>query len=329
MAAIDKLNEVITLIDDPEQTKDDNVPNEVSSFSVENLQYNEIINKLSSILSSYSSEIDFKVNTDKNTITDGIVFISNYYCIFFEINVVKQDNNSSKIEFQRESGDDIAAAKFLGDIKSRFLDDKTTDSKEEKDSDKQENALIDLELNLNGLEEVKVNEKDKEMMMVHEALIKDQFLGDSNYNNENEENYLYNKLIEKKVINANEITDHKILCQKLMNKNLLLHKDIAIIRASLLILKQFVDVYTDLFLNDDKVLLFGLLNELFKTQKYGLIKKYAIELLAELAKIKDKDWKLDDVLKGELNKLIKEFDEESKNSKYYQVDMFKIIYEKL
>merc|ERR1719229_209101 len=94
---------------------------------------------------------------------------------------------SDDIDF--EIGDAIASAKFLGDIKSKLFG--SDDSKE-----KDETSFINLEL--------KINENNKEMMMIHKALISDEFVGDSL--EENAENYLYQKLIESKAISKKKNT---------------------------------------------------------------------------------------------------------------------------
>eukprot|EP01084_Bolivina_argentea_P125535 222409_1 len=284
--------------------------NEVSSFSVQNKSCGEVIQELSSVLSSYSDEIDFEVDTGKNEIKNGVVFINNYYSVFFTIWTATENDNTTRFEFRRQSGDALASAKFLGEIKAKFF------GKEEPKS------LIGLELNADDLE-LKTTESQKEMMMIHEALIDDDVVGDTL--EENAENYLYQKLVDNKAIDKQDAIDHKILCKTLINKSMLLHQDVAVVRASLLILKKFVGVYNELLVSKT---LFELLNEVLKTQRCALVKKYTVDLLSQLAG-SDEKWELDDGVKQSLNALIKGYEAKVKDSKFYDEDMFKKVYQKV
>ena len=98
--------------------------NEISSFPVDTLNCAETVSKLSTILSAYSSEIDFSVNMEKNTIENGCVFINNYYSVYFMIYVETDEaNKTTRFEFRRQSSDALASSKCLGDIKSQFFGD--------------------------------------------------------------------------------------------------------------------------------------------------------------------------------------------------------------
>jgi len=290
--------------------------NEISSHSVQNANCKEVVTKLSSILAQYSSEIDFCVDSENNSIKNGVVIINNFYSVFFMIYVFKEENaGNTRFEFRRQSGDALASAKFLGDIKSQFFGNNN--------KEKEENTLIGLELNANDLE-LKVSDEDKERMMIHEALIDDDFVGDNL--EEDAENYLYQKLVERKAIDAKNVIDHKILCQTLMDKSMLLHDDIAVVRASLLILKKFVSVYTELLLENDK--LFALCSKVLKNQKFGLVKHFAVQLLAELAAT-DKKWKLEDGVRQNLKQEMKQFVDTNKDKKYYDQNMVDAVNKKL
>eukprot|EP01083_Nonionella_stella_P194977 718635_1 len=209
--------------------------NEVSSFKVSNMNESQIITKLNTILNDYNGDIDFEIDNNKNEIKNGVVFINNYYSVFFTFWTAKENDNA-RFEFRRCSGDALASAKFLGDIKGKFFG--SDDSKEAEAS-----SLINLELNVDGMAELKVDDQNKEMMMIHEALIDDEYVGDSL--EENAENYLYQKLIENQAISKENTIDHKILCKTLMTKSLLLHRDIAVQRASLIILNKFTNIYKE------------------------------------------------------------------------------------
>lgn len=135
--------------------------NEISSFSVDNLNCAETVSKLSTIFSTYSKEIDFSVNEQKNTIEDGCVFINNYYSVHFMVYVERDEANKvTRFEFRRQSGDALASAKFLGDIKTQFF------GKSDDDDEKEDTSLIGLELNADDMD-MKVSDENKEMMMIH------------------------------------------------------------------------------------------------------------------------------------------------------------------
>eukprot|EP00483_Globobulimina_turgida_P010462 UN10483 len=96
--------------------------NEISSFAApKNMNATQVITKLNGILSSYSDEIDFESDFKDNEIKNGVVFINNYYSVFFTIWTCKDADGSTRFEFRRQSGDALASAKFLGDIKGSFF----------------------------------------------------------------------------------------------------------------------------------------------------------------------------------------------------------------
>eukprot|EP01084_Bolivina_argentea_P018675 34741_1 len=198
---------------------DAEIYNEITSHSVKGQDVKQVLSGLSSVLSNYSNNIDFEVDSEKNMIKNGVVFMSNYYAVQFMIYVVAENVNDriSVFEFRRNCGDALASAKFLGDIKTKFFgaaddkknddDDDSDDNKEKEKEKEEESTLISLDLNVNDLE-LKLDDNEKERMMIHEALISDDYVGDVD---ENTENYLYTKLAENKVISQN-IVDHKKLC---------------------------------------------------------------------------------------------------------------------
>jgi hypothetical protein len=297
--------------------------NDISSFAApKNMNESQVITKLNGILSSYNDEIDFESDFKDNEIKNGVVFVNNYYSVFFTIWTCKDADGSTRFEFRRQSGDALASAKFLGDIKSSFFGGGQDADEKEADS------LINLELNVSDMAELKVNEADKEMMMIHEALIDDEFVGDSL--EENAENYLFQKLIENKAINNDKNKlDHKILCKTLMNKSLLLHRDISVTRASLLILSKFVNIYNGLFMNNLTELM-DLLNKCLKQNRCKIVKRYVVNLLCEIAVSMKKDkWDLSNDLKRSLTKEIKDFEKQNESNKKCPDAVFDNIYKKL
>eukprot|EP00488_Nonionellina_sp_1-RS-2012_P004428 TRINITY_DN997_c0_g1_i1.p1 TRINITY_DN997_c0_g1~~TRINITY_DN997_c0_g1_i1.p1 ORF type:complete len:165 (-),score=69.47 TRINITY_DN997_c0_g1_i1:416-910(-) len=162
------------------------------------------------------------------------------------------------------------------------------------------------------------------MMMIHEALISDEIVGNSL--EEDAENYLYQKLVENKAIDSKDAIDHKILCKTLINKEMLLHRDICVVRASLLILNKFAiaGTYNELLLSKT---LFSLMNDVMKNQRCALVKKYVVQLLADLAA--DNKWELDEALRDNLSAAIKGYQDKAKNAKDYDAESFKRVYGKL
>lgn len=291
--------------------------NEISSFSVDKLNCAETVSKLSSIFSAYSKEIDFGVNEQTNTIEDGCVFINNYYSVHFMVFVERDEANKvTRFEFRRQSGDALASAKFLGDIKAQFFG-KSDDEKEDK-------SLIGLELNADDMD-MKVSDENKEMMMIHEALIADDFVG--NDLDENAENYLYGQLVKSGAVNKQkDAVDAKVTCATLITKNVLLHDDVAVVRAALLILKKMANDKDDFGLagNED---LFALLSQVMLKQD-GLVQQYAVLLMSALAQ-SEKEWKMNDKVKVDLNKSLKEYQTLFSNKKYFDEKLVDTVMKKL
>merc|ERR1712228_790953 len=256
--------------------------NEISSYSVDKLNCAETVSKLSTILGAYSQEIDFSVDLEANKIENGCVFINNYYSVFFAIYVEKDEANKvTRFEFRRQSGDALASSKFLGDVKTLFFG--------KSDDQKEENTLIGLELNAND------------------------FVG--NDLDENAENYLYGQLVKNKAVNKTEdAIDHKILRKTLIEKGVLLHDDIAVVRASLLILKKMANSKEEFGLTSNAAL-FALLSQIMMKQR-GLIQQYVVDLLSTLAQ-SEKEWKLEDSDKVSLSKSLKEYQTRFSNKKYF------------
>merc|ERR550525_393946 len=80
-----------------------------------------------------------------------------------------------------------------------------------------------------------LSEDQKEMMMIHEALIGDE-LGDLD---EAAENYLTSKLVQMGAISKDNTVDSKLLVKALMDESVMTHKDVAVQRAALIILTKF------------------------------------------------------------------------------------------
>merc|ERR1712048_157026 len=211
------------------------------------------------------------------------------------------------------SGDGLASAKFLGDVKSLFFG-----------GDDNENSLISLDLKADDLE-MKVNKDQQEKMMIHEALISDDFVG--NDLDENAENYLYGQLVKSGAVNKqNDAVDAKVTCATLITKDVLLHEDVSVVRAALLILKKMVNDKTDFGLASNDAL-FALLSQVMLKQG-GLVQQYAVLLMNALAQ-SEKEWKMDDKVKMELNKSLKEYQTVFSNKKYFDEKLVDTVMKKL
>lgn len=310
--------------------------NDISSRLVQGMDCATALDQLSSALSAYSQEIEFQVDsTTANApeITDGVVFVDNYYAIHFKVYIFPDDETDGvRIEFRRNSGNALVAAKFLGEINSAFnlssrakrgstgnlfvdavvaateqaVRDSLSHSSMSRDiemANADPNTMIALDTNFDGME-LKMNEEQEERMMIHEALIADDVVGDLD---ESAENYLFGKLVENKAISG-DIVDHDKLCEALMQRDTILHRDVAVVRASFLVLNNLVATHSNMMM-DAKFL--GVVNEAMKAAHYGLIRKYAAYFLSTLAAAKG-DWDLDSTKKASLKEQVERVEAELK-----------------
>jgi len=310
--------------------------NEVSTRLVKGIDCQTALNQLSTVLSAYSQEIEFhkdpidssKLNAPAE-IKDGLVFVDNYYGIHFKFYIFPDpETDGVRLEFRRNSGDALAAAKFLGEINTAFNlsthtkrgstgnllkdaviaathqavreslsqsslshDIEVANGSSAEPMEQDGNTMIALDTNFDGME-LKMSEEQAERMMIHEALIADDVVGDLD---ESAENYLFSKLVENGAISKN-IVDHDMLCGALMQPQTLLHKDVAVIRASLLVLRNLVATHFKLMMNGK---LLKLVDEVMQSAQYGLTKKYAAYFLSALATVEG-DWDLDGKVKESL-----------------------------
>lgn len=306
--------------------------NDISSRLVKGMDCDTALKHMTKVLTAYSQEIEFQTDSAKETgpeITDGIVFVDNYYAIHFKVYIFNDaDGEGTRIEFRRNSGNALAASKFLGEINSAFsllardakrestgnlFVDAVVAATEQAVRDslsksslsdvidaangQEKDTMIALDTNFDGME-LKMNEEQQEMMMIHEALISDEVVGDLD---ESAENYLLSKLLEAKALSKDQV-DHNKLAEALMTKETLLHRDVAVVRASFLVLERLVATHSKSMANDQFMAIVG---EAMRTAQYGLIKTFALNFLRTLAKATTKeDWSLDSKTKASLKKEI-------------------------
>eukprot|EP01084_Bolivina_argentea_P197168 337921_1 len=297
--------EIITLILDAPMYGSSDTFNELLSFVVPNINEQQAMNKLNDLLLSYWDEIDFELDLSNNQITNGIVFINNCHCIYFSIHVCRNSDNSIIIEFIRPSGDALSSAKFFGDIKSKFIGDVRSEcliNLSNVDTLYPEKCMLFINGYIRCMQQFlpteiirmcfdyyfvpfamePLNENvEMEPNQGMTALICDESITD--LLNENVDNYLYRKVIENKAINLSnrkEVLDYKKLCIILMHKSSILHSDISVVRASLLILNKFVNVYYELFQNNKQLI--STLNHVLQNNKCKIIKRHVAKLLSEI-----------------------------------------------
>jgi len=203
--------------------------NDISTVEAANMSCKEAMAKMQSVLGAYKGEMDFSVNEETMEIHDGLVFIDGFYAVHFKIyTFTDKKTNTTRWEFRRLQGTAMASGKFLGQIKAAFFA-KDADDKEEA------TAMEALPLNTDDMK-MELSDDQKEMMMIHEALLCDEVGVELD---EDAENYLATKLVAVGAISKDAPADHKLLVKALMDESVMLHKDVAVQRAALMILAKF------------------------------------------------------------------------------------------
>jgi len=189
----------------------------------------ETLQKLNTAITAQSDACTFALDADKLAIADGQVFVGSFFVVNFRADVTAaEDGKGSKISFFRDSGDDLAAAKFLGDVKAAVLGEAGA------------NSLIDLSASVADMD-VKMQEQDEaaqEKMEVMDALNADDSvaveMGGAS------EQYLTQKLLEAQALTKDNTLDKAKLAEALLEADVLGHKDVAVVRAASLILANLV-----------------------------------------------------------------------------------------
>lgn len=144
---------------------------------------------------------------------------------------------------------------------------------------------------------------------------------------ENAENYLYGQLVKSGAVNKqNDAVDAKVTCATLITKEVLLHDDVAVVRAALLILKKMANDKADFGLASNDAL-FALLSQVMLKQG-GLAQQYAVLLMDTLAQ-SEKEWKMDDKVKVDLKKSLKKYQSLFSNKKYFDEKLVDTVMKKL
>jgi len=310
--------------------------NELSTKLVLGMDSKAVLEALSTALHSYSQEIEFSVNWESMEITNGVVIVNNYHAVHFKVYLVdaaQADGDGVRVEFRRNSGNALAAASFLGEINGALdavavpkrpstgnlfvdavvaatveavrdsmsnhsLDAVATETEADGADEAAADSAIALDTDFDGLE-LKMNEEQKEQMMVHEALIADanksvdvlnadESVGDIPWN---AEKYLLRKLEQQGAI-SNEEVDHDALFRTLMAPQTLCHRDITVVRAAFLVLRNLVQTHSEKMARGESL---AVVLAAMEGAEYRLSSKYAVYFLSALSAVKGQ-WALDESL---------------------------------
>mmetsp|Transcript_40740 Transcript_40740/g.35954 ORF Transcript_40740/g.35954 Transcript_40740/m.35954 type:complete len:575 (+) Transcript_40740:50-1774(+) len=242
-------------MDDIQQKQ--SIYNPWNSFSTE-FDCSQVMLKICEILSNYSQDIEYKVNSDQYKI-DGIIFMTDHNHVFFMISIYnkiqkfEQENNmnilnekigsKSQIEFVRKSGDSISFTRFCCDIKDIYFGDNGDngdDGGPHYQSTIQQNPLLtplkfintlpnNDELNNNQSEEEILNELDTFNMDLN---------ADNQYVADFMRMFCHSKL--GKAIQEKHILNHEKIINTLIQISLN-SMDICIVRGALIILISLIE----------------------------------------------------------------------------------------
>jgi len=206
--------------------------NDIATVAVPDMSCSEVMAKMQSVLAAYNGEIDYSANEEKMEIHDGLVFIDGFYAVHFKIyTFTDEQTKATRWEFRRLAGTAMASGKFLGQIKAAFG---------AKDADKGPNqeeatSMEALPIDVDDMK-MELSDEQKEMMMIHEALLSNEVGVELD---EEAENYLTSKMVEVGAISKDAAVDHKLLVKALVDEKVLTHQDVAVQRAAIMILSKF------------------------------------------------------------------------------------------
>lgn len=250
--------------------------NEIATVAVEGMSCKEVMARMQSVLASYRGELDFAADDEKMEINDGLVFIDGFYAVHFKIYTFTDElTKKTRWEFRRLQGTAMASGKFLGEIKAAFFAKDAVDGDD--GAQKEEaSAMEALPLNVDDMK-LELSDDQKEMMMIHEALLSNEVGVELD---EDAENYLTLKMVEVGAISKDSTVDNKLLVKALMADAVLNHADVAVKRAALLILAKFAKEM------GKEMVAAGLpkmLESMAKNAKFGSIAKRVEALSKQLA----------------------------------------------
>jgi len=273
--------------------------NEVTHTTVADASPQAVLSQLTTTIGAFSDATHTVVDAEGLSLS-GCAFVGDYHAVHFKIDVTA-DDEGTRFEFLRTSGSALAAAKFLGIVNQAFAKAAPREKRSSSGNllvDAVVNAVHDameeaaeqgslVALDTSGLDDLKMDDAAVEKMQVMDALHADDAMpvemdGLS-------EQYLTQKLIEGGAIAEDATVDHKRLIEVLLEENTLAHKDVAVVRASSLILAQLVKSNAAQIVTGDTFEALGA--ALGAPEKSPLARKYVVSLLSAMAQA-DGAWKV-------------------------------------
>mmetsp|Transcript_55421 Transcript_55421/g.92097 ORF Transcript_55421/g.92097 Transcript_55421/m.92097 type:complete len:424 (+) Transcript_55421:116-1387(+) len=323
--------------------------NDIQSYAVKGQTPEQVLSGLTAVLVNYSQDMDIRLDKSKNVI-EGVVFIENYYGVKFRINIWKQDD-LTRFELLRNSGDALATSKFLGDIKTKFF----IDTSEQNDANAAAAAapdtptagynMVSLSLDANSLdlkllfrqlskpaadlvdEKAAADEAEnisaKELDDVHEVL------SSNGQECVSELQFLHERLKENGAIGKNIVSHEQLV--KTIIAGAMKNQDVCVARGCLLILEQLCEDDKIVLLLVEQYALFENLVTLLR-HSYALIRNYSVRLLARLST--QNKWNIKKDNAQSIEQLVKEYQSEWQksllaNNGFLKASMFDDIYAKL
>merc|ERR1711971_88723 len=246
------------------------------AISVPDSTPKETLQKLNAAISAQSDACAFNVDDEKCAITDGQLFVNSFFVVNFRATIsADASGKGSSISFFRDSGDDLAAAKFLGDVKAAVLGEAAAQS------------LIALDTNVEEMD-VKMDGDDeaaKEKMAVMDALHADDEvaveMGGAT------EQYLTQKLLEAQALSKDNTIEKAKLVEALCESEVLAHSDVAVVRASTLILANLVEGFAKEIVSAETL---EVISGALSTANV-LARRFLVRLLSAMATAKSEcDW---------------------------------------
>jgi len=248
--------------------------NDICTVACPDMSCKEAMTQMQGVLGAYKGEMDFSTDEEKMELYDGLVFVDGFYAVHFKIYTFTDEaTKTTRWELRRLSGNAMAAAKFFAQVKNAFFK-KDAEDESSQSKDNEATALEALPLNADDMK-LELSQEQEERMMIHEALLSDEVGTEMD---EKAESYLTSKLAEVNAISKEAAVDHKLLVKALMDESVLLHKDVAVQRAALMILSKFAGE------QGKEMVAAGLpkmLEEVSKDAKYGSISK-RVEALSKM-----------------------------------------------
>jgi len=231
----------------------------------------ETLQKLNTAITAQSDACTFHIDAEKCAITDGQLFVGSFFVVNFRADITSDGDGSSSISFFRDSGDDLAAAKFLGDVKAAVLGDAASVS------------LIALDASVEDMD-VKVQDGDEDGAAKEKMSVMDALHSDDMANVEMDgasEQYLTQKLLEAQTLTKENTVDKAKLVEALLEADVLGHSDVAVVRAASLILVNLMDAFAKEIVSAETLEVIS--GAVSNAKANVLARRYLVRLLSAMA----------------------------------------------